>query len=160
LNYVPKFRGYEHSLSHGMLSKIGLQKNIPKHSILQSQDYLKRNVVEDYEYFDIIKSSMNIPLSQSQDANGNTYITGSSGNTIDHSGDITTIKINQDGTIVWTLRIPSPDFTVNFGTHLSFASDGNIILTGYIWNNNSMDVICAKISINGEIIWQNIISND
>lgn len=160
LNHMPKFKGYEHSLSQGILSKINPEKYSERDSLLRTQNHLQRSVDIDYEYFDIVKSSMNIPLAQCNDANGNTFITGSSGNVANHSGDITTVKINPTGTIDWTVRIPSSSFTVNSGTNIAIDNDGNIIVAGYIWNNDTMDIICVKISGNGEIIWQNTITNE
>lgn len=160
INNVSKLRGYEHSLRHGIMSKMNLSGHSEVDSLQTEQNLLQRNSDVQYEYIDIVKSSMNIPIAQCQDDNGNTYITGSSGNIANHSGDITTVKIDQNGTIVWTVRIPSSGFTVNSGTNISLDSSGNIILTGYIWNDGDMDIICVKINNEGEIVWQNTINND
>lgn len=160
IDHIPKYLGYEHSQTNGIVSKLVMHQSIKESNSGDLKNYLQKNTNVAFEYFDIVKSCMNIPLSQCNDSQGNTFITGSSGNLINHSGDITTVKINQSGMIVWTVRIPSPSFTVNAGTNIALDSDGNIILTGYIWGNDSMDLICAKISNNGEVLWQNIISND
>lgn len=160
INHIPKYLGYEHSQANGIVSKLVLNQSLKESNSGDLQNYLQKNTNVAFEYFDIVKSSMNIPLSQCNDSEGNTFITGSSSNLINHSGDITTIKINQSGMIVWIVRIPSPGFTVNAGTNIALDSDGNVILAGYIWGNDSVDIICAKISNDGEIVWQNIISND
>ena len=159
LKHFPKLKGYERSMSSGILSKISMQGNFKKNNALMPGNSLQRNAGIDYEYFDIVKSSMNVPLSQCHDSDGNTFITGSSGNLENHSGDITTVKIDPDGTLLWTVKIPSPNFTVNAGTSLKLDNDGNIIVTGYIWNTNDVDIICTKISNNGQIVWQNKINN-
>ncbi|UPT69868.1 MAG: T9SS type A sorting domain-containing protein [Flavobacterium sp. JAD_PAG50586_2] len=159
-DYFANYRGYEYSLRHGIVSKMNLVSPSKKDPISRDQSLLQRRTDVQYEYIDIVKSSMNIPLSQCQDENGNTFITGSNGNISNHSGDITTVKIDQNGTIVWTVRIPSSNFTVNSGTTIALDDEGNIIVAGYIWNNDNMDVICSKISSSGAIIWQNTINNE
>ncbi|OBX19316.1 putative secreted protein (Por secretion system target) [Gelidibacter algens] len=156
LNAYTNYKGYETSFKNGFISKF--ESSLSKKWHGKHNNSLSRIDV-DYDYHGITGSSMNIPRAQCSDSQGNIYITGSSGNIENNSGDITTIKVNSTGDIEWTLRIPSPEFTVNSGTEIAMDSDGFIYIVGYFWNQTSTDVIGVKMSNDGELIWQTMLGN-
>ncbi|WP_291094670.1 T9SS type A sorting domain-containing protein [Flavobacterium sp. UBA2787] len=153
-----QFKGYDLSIKHGIVSNLN-GTNVMNQTIKENEvsSLLANNLT--YDFHGKIGNSINIPRAQCSDSNGNIYITGSSGNESTKSGDITTIKVNSSGVIEWTLRIPSPEFTVNSGTAITIDSNGFLYLVGYLWNQTSMDVFCAKISNEGQLIWQIIYGN-
>lgn len=156
LEFFSKYQGYDDSSKNGFISH--LVTNIPgKWNEIFENSIIQGGV--QYGYHGILGNSMNIPRAQCSDAQGNIYITGSSGNIENNSGDITTIKINAAGEIVWTLRIPSPEFTVNSGTQITIDNDGFIYVVGYLWNQSSTDIVTVKINNSGELIWRKIIGN-
>ncbi len=156
LEAFSKYQGYDNSLKNGFLSH--LSTNIPN-KWNEKFENSKMQSGALYDYHGILGNSMNVPRAQCSDTQGNIYITGSSGNIENNSGDITTIKINAAGEIVWTLRIPSPEFTVNSGTQITIDSERFIYLAGYLWNQASTDIMAVKINNNGELIWKKIIGN-
>lgn len=153
-----EYKGYENSLRHGVLSNF-IRKKIQPNDQNNTSLFNNLNNIE-YDFHGKVGNAINIPRAVQNDSEGNIYITGSSGNLETKSGDITTIKVNASGEIVWSLQIPSPEFSVNSGTAITIDNNGFIYVVGYIWNQTSTDIVCIKMNTEGEILWQTTIGDE
>lgn len=149
------YKGFNLSQEFGLLSKYTSSKSNNFNSNFRTS--LNNNNVTDYDFHGKIAASMSIAEAFCSDLEGNIYITGKSGNIETKSGDITVIKVNSSGEIIWTLQLPSTEFTVNSGTSIAIDENGFLYVLGYTWNQMSTDIVCMKISSSGEMIWQRLL---
>lgn len=101
----------------------------------------------------------NIPYATITDAQGNTYVTGSSSNESQPAGDFFTMKISPQGTILWQVRIPAAKYAVEYGLQLLLDTNGNLVVTGLKWNGNDMDICTIKYSSEGTQLWMSIFNS-
>lgn len=135
----------------------------PQEKVL-SQLGVRPNVIttfaEDYEFYGGESTAgNNIPYAMVTDAQGNTYVTGGSSNESQPAGDIFTMKVSPQGTILWQVRIPAAKYAVEYGTKLVLDTDGNLVVTGLKWNGNDMDIFTVKYSPEGAQLWQSIFNS-
>lgn len=154
-NQFSKFKGFTLSQKNGILAKGNFINAVYPSS--NDVNHFSANSEVVYDFHAKVANSMTVPMAVCNDAAGNLYITGKSGNVATKSGDITTFKVNSLGEIVWTIQVPSPEFTVNAGTSIVRDENGFIYVLGYLWNQTSTDITCLKISSTGQIIWQTTI---
>lgn len=97
---------------------------------------------------------MNLPYSSVTDAEGNTYITGSSTHEDDPQGNIFTIKVAPTGEILWQVREPAPDFSVGIGYAITLDTNGHVIVSGSNWNGHDIDIRTIQYDVaDGQLIW-------
>lgn len=118
----------------------------------QSSDTNSRSYYVEFPYQGVSK-----PMQSVTDSEGNTYITGTSSNEEDPSGNMLTIKFGPDGEIVWMTRESVVDFASEFGFAISLDNDNNPVVAGVEWNGSDMDIRTVKYDKdNGASIWKSV----
>jgi len=144
------YLGMKTSKTEGILSKVSNVNN-------SKRSNLNRNTVltdSDYEYFSNTNNGVNIPFASIGDAS-NVYITGTSSNPNNPKGDFVTIKVGENGNVLWEAKEETDLYSVEFGTVITLDALGNPIVSGVTWNGDNMDIKTIKYNAsNGNIIWQ------
>lgn len=109
------------------------------------------------------KGEDDVPYDVAIDSEDNILVTGFTSNGIDHKGraDYTyyTFKYDKNGKYLWHGK---------WGTSYSYAeaygvatdSENNVIVTGFIMENNNRDFFTVKSDSNGKILWQKTYDRD
>lgn len=169
-NTLRNQKGFEVSQNTGVLSKLTRwQSKLPPTPMLHnpqekmlSQMGIRQPVMTtmdtSYEFYGGLTAKGNdVPLASVTDADGNTYITGGSGNSEYPGGDYFTIKVGPTGTVLWETREATPQYAVETGMALLLDADGNLVATGIHWNGNDMDIKTIKYNpATGAKLWTSI----
>lgn len=163
-------KGFEASQQNGVLSKLmPWQKQLPERKMIH--DPQKRMLSQlgiksidpvpfttNYEFYGGLTYKGNdVPFASVTDAEGNTYITGASGNEEHPGGDYITLKVGPTGTVLWETREAAPQYAVEMGMLLSLDNHGNLVASGVHWNGNDMDIKTIKYNpASGEKLWTSI----
>ena len=142
--------GMETSMTEGILSKVSNINNSQRSNVNIN------NVMtdSDYAYFSNTNNGVNIPFASINDES-NVYITGTTSNPDNPKGDFVTIKVDDNGNILWEAREETDLYSVEFGTVIALDALGNPIVSGVNWNGDNMDIKTIKYDAsNGNIIWQ------
>lgn len=108
-----------------------------------------------YDFYSNKYGGMNIPYASITDKDGNLYVTGGSSNENSPEGNFTTIKIDNQGNLMWESREPSAKYSVNEGMAITIDMNNDVIAAGTHWNGNDMDVQAIKYdSQTGNVIWE------
>lgn len=90
------------------------------------------------------------------DTNGHLLLTGAhgSGSFLSQAIDLTVVQFNTDGSAGWITPV-TIEGESSSGTDLYVAADGSIYINGFTQNKETYyeDIITAKISASGEILW-------
>lgn len=167
-------KGLELSQQNGVMAKLNKWK-IPGNDLLhgdalifdpqtkmRSRYGIRQNPTPppttDYDFYGGVTSrGNNVPMASITDADGNTYITGGSGDTTQPAGDFFTLKIGPDGTILWEKREGAPKYAVEYGMALVLDSNGDLVVTGLSWNGSDMDIRTIKYKVaDGSTTWEKI----
>lgn len=144
------YHGMETSIKEGILSKT-LKRDS---SLLSNGNRVGMMTDANYEYFSNTNNGVNIPFASIKDAS-NVYITGTSSNPNNPKGNFVTIKVDDNGNILWEAREETDLYSVEFGTVITVDAIGNPIVSGVNWNGDNMDIKTIKYDAsNGNIIWQ------
>src|SRR5205085_6540239 len=99
-----------------------------------------------FNRYDGTGSGEDFPIGMTIDANNNIYITGYSKNA-GTGNDITTIKYNQTGALLWEKRYNFSGVGNDYGASVAADNNGNVYVTGYsLISNNNYDYITIKYS--------------
>ncbi|MHA7944956.1 T9SS type A sorting domain-containing protein [Formosa sp. 3Alg 14/1] len=146
--------GMETSMKEGILSKVSKLNNSERFNANMNSMMRHSN----YEYFSNTNNGINIPFASINDGS-NVYITGTSSNPNTPKGDFVTIKVDENGNVLWEVREESNLYSVEFGTVITLDGLGNPIVSGVNWNGDNMDIKTIKYDAsNGNIIWEHIFS--
>lgn len=169
-NTLRNQKGFEVSQKSGVLSKLTRwQSKMPQKQMLHNpqQKMLAQLGIRQmeattqdtsYEFYGGLTTKGNdVPLASVTDADGNTYITGGSGNSDHPGGDYFTIKVGPTGTVLWETREATPQYAVETGMALLIDGSGNLVATGIHWNGNDMDIKTIKYNTEtGAKLWTSI----
>jgi len=87
------------------------------------------------------------------DTNSNVYVTGASSG-IDTGNDITTLKYNKNGSLLWVARYNGPGNGDDGGTGIVLDGENNVYVTGYSFGSDTdRDYVTIKYDSNGNVIW-------
>ncbi|WP_116787727.1 T9SS type A sorting domain-containing protein [Flavobacterium psychrotrophum] len=97
------------------------------------------------------------------DANGHLILAGThgSGNFMAQQVSLTAVQFNADGTPGWITPV-TVDSGSSSGTNLHIAANNSIYINGFTQNNDTFDqdIITAKISDTGDVLWSNTFGED
>lgn len=174
-NGLEQQSGYEVSKTSGAVSSImkwntfkpktGTTAEIlPEEKVLRSMGVKNKpkqtTLATDYEFYggESYKGN-NVPYAAVTDGEGNTYVTGSSTNESQPSGDFFTMKVGPNGTILWQQREENAKYAVEYGMQIAFDNSGNLIVSGLKWNGNDMDIRTVKYTPDGAKLWETTFDN-
>ena len=93
------------------------------------------------------------------DSIGNVYITGDSESLHDtnYFADITTIKYDFSGTVVWVNRFISSDIKSSYCNGLAKDNNNNIYITGFLIDNSNLeDILTIMYNTSGQLQWTKV----
>ncbi|MGQ2984317.1 T9SS type A sorting domain-containing protein [Flavobacterium sp.] len=169
-NTLRNQKGFEVSQNNGVLSKLTRwQSKLPQKKMLHDpqQKMMAQLGIRQmgfstmdtsYEFYGGLTSKGNdVPLASVTDVDGNTYITGGSGNSDHPGGDYFTIKVGPAGTVLWETREATPQYAVETGMALLIDNNGDLVASGIHWNGNDMDIKTIKYNTaTGAKLWTSI----
>lgn len=168
--------GYSFAKENGIIAKtssplkLGNAEAIP--TVKEASDFIKERLgikpetsseakSEDYEFYaPHIAGGYDMPLASVIDAEGNTYITGASTDQENTAGNLTTIKLDNQGEIIWEVRKAVTEYAVEMGFNISLDSEGDLIIAGSLWNGTDFDIQVLKYSTEGDLTWESSYQGD
>jgi hypothetical protein len=91
------------------------------------------------------------------DAQGNTYVTSTSGSATDGDTDISTIKYGADGQQLWAKSFAGPGGYKDWANDIKVDTGGNVYVTGVSWSGafagSEYDVVTIKYDTSGTQLW-------
>ncbi len=86
---------------------------------------------------------------------GNAYVTGASMST-GGEYNIVTVKFDTNGVLQWARRYSTPFFGEDWGRDIEVGPDGNIYVTGYVWQwfSAGHDMVTFKYDPSGNLLWE------
>ncbi|QDO94216.1 hypothetical protein FNB79_09590 [Formosa sediminum] len=126
----------ETSMKEGILSKVSKLNNSERFNANMNSMMPHSN----YEYYSNTNNGINIPFASINDGS-NVYITGTSSNPNTPKGDFVTIKVDENGNVLWEVREESNLYSVEFGMVITLDGLGNPIVSGVNWNGDNMDIL-------------------
>lgn len=144
LRRYEKSEGYKLSVKQGILSKINSLKSNRQFSDTAGYNFHTHNY-----------KGINVPFSSIADEDGNVYVTGTSSDFESVRGNYVTIKINNEGNLLWEKRQPGTKFAAEIGMEVALTDDNNPVSAGIVWNGHDMDLQTIKYDAsNGDVLWQ------
>jgi hypothetical protein len=91
------------------------------------------------------------------DAQGNTYVTGTSGSATSGDTDISTIKYSSTGEQLWAHSFAGPGGYKDWANDIKVDADGNVYVTGVSWAGafagSEYDAVTIKYAPDGTQLW-------